>query len=229
MTVVGRIAIVLMVLGMACTRAAYTGRVQGAPAGDADELAVADRAVAGYRVGIRPATDTALRDRVRRVGDAVVGAAKDGPAGERARRLAWELTVVDSPDAHTAAFANGTIFVTAALVRALPTDDALAAALGHAVARVLLRHGAEIATKRSSRSALTELTGLGTGGTSVAELEEDRIAEADWVGLVLAVDAGYDPDKAVEAFDRLGLKDRGERVRKHLPELRDRRTAGNPG
>ena len=47
-----------------------------------------------------------------------------------------------------------------------------------------------------------------------------RDAEADYVGLMLAVDAGYDPDRAMAAFDVLGLRTRGDRVRSRLPELR---------
>jgi predicted Zn-dependent protease len=215
----------VLLLAAACSRAAYTGRVQSAPVADDDELAVADRAVAEYRLRVRPATDAALVDRVRRVGDAIVTAARNGPAGERARRLDWRLTVVDSPDTHTATFANGMIFVSTALVRALPTDDALAAALGHAVARVLLRHGGEASARRSMRDALAAFTSVASNSTSLGEIEEQRIAEADWVGLVLAVDAGYDPDQAVEVFDRLGLRARGEQVQERLPELRERRAA----
>jgi len=216
--------VVPLVLGLAvgCTRSAYTGRVRGSSESDDEASARADRAVASYRRGLRPATDPAATARVDHVAGALVDAAKAGPASARASAVTWEFSVVDSPETTIASFANGTIVVHSGIVRALPTDDALAAMLGHAVARVLLGHDAELASRRRAGHALPALAemGVSVSGGSRSEIEARQDEEADWVGLVLAVDAGYDPDRAAEAFDRLGLRDRGDAVRKRLPELR---------
>jgi predicted Zn-dependent protease len=217
-----QVALVALALAAACTRSAYTGRFRSPSEPDEQDLALAERAVASYRRGVRPATDPATSARVERVSRAIVDAAKAGPAGARAASVGWQFVVVESPEAIVASFANGVVFVHAGTVRALPSDDALAATLGQAVARVLLRHDEEVASRRSSRHAAPPIGDSISVGSSRSELEATQDAEADWVGLVLAVEAGYDPDRAMEAFDRLGLRERGDAVRKRLPELRAR-------
>ncbi len=212
----------LLVLAVACSRTAYTGRLQTTYRSDDEDVALADQAVASYRLSVRPASQPALTERVDRVLHALIEAAKAGPAADRAQHLTWQSTVVESPEPTVASFPNGTLFVSTALLRVLDDDAALAAALGHAVARVLLRHGAEGATRYAREGALGMIP-TGTGfGSSRTERGEEREAEADWVGIVLAVDAGYDADRAVALFDRLGWKERGDRVRKRLPELHER-------
>jgi predicted Zn-dependent protease len=212
----------VLVLADACARTAYTGRFQSTYRTEDEEMAVADRAVAAYRKGVRPVTDPAMRARVAHVADAIVGVAKNGPASERARRLPWEVVVVEGPDSSVASFPNGVIFVQAALIRLMPSDDALGAMLGNAVARILLRHGEEVASRSTSKRSLAAMGDFGSFGSSRADLAAEQDEEADYVGCLLAVEAGYDPDRIVTAYDTLGLKERGERLRKRLPELRER-------
>jgi predicted Zn-dependent protease len=221
-------AVALLALATACTRGAPSGRLDSSRVADDDSLALAARAVAQYRLRVRPSTDTAMTARAARVGQAIIDAAKAGPAGEPAGRLAWQIVVVESPNTTVATFANGTIFVDAGIVRALPTDDALAAALGQAVARILLWQGADSGARRA-RNGLAALAGMIPSSRQMSESERARAEEADYAGLVLAIEAGYDLDRALEVFDRLGLKERGERARERAPELREvgvRKTAG---
>ena len=71
----------ILLLADACARTAYTGRFQSTYRTEDEEMAVADRAVAAYRKGVRPVTDPAMRARVAHVADAIVAVAKTGPAG----------------------------------------------------------------------------------------------------------------------------------------------------
>ena len=218
-TVLGLLA--LLLVADACSRTAYTGRFRNTYRSEDEELEIANGAVASYRKGVRPVTDPAMRARVAKVADAIIGAAKAGPAGERARRLPWEVVVVEGPDTSVASFPNGVIFVQAALVRLMPSDDALGAMIGNAVARVLLRHGEEVASRSTSKSRLASM-GEFVSGTSRTDLAEEQDAEADYVGCLLAIEAGYDLDRIVTAYETLGLKSRGDRLRERLPELRER-------
>jgi predicted Zn-dependent protease len=212
----------VLLLADACARTAYTGRFQSTYRTEDEEIAVAEQAVAAYRKSVRPVTDATMRARVAHVADALVAVAKTGPAGERARRLSWEVVVVEGPDGNVASFANGAIFVQAALVRSMPHDDALAAVLGTAVARVLLRHGEESSSRSTSKRRLASMGDLSSFGSSRVDLADEQDEEADYVGCLLAVEAGYDPDRVVAAYDTLGLKQRGDRLRERLPELRER-------
>ncbi len=207
----------------ACARSAYTGRFRHASyRTDDEQMAITERAVASYRKGVHPVTDPAMRTRVAHVADVILVAAKAGPAAERAQQLPWEIVAVEGPDQSVASFPNGVIFVQAALVRAMPNDDALAAMVGTAVARVLLRHGEEAASRREANHRLTDLAQFSNFGSSRVDLAEAQDEEADYVGCLLAVEAGYDPDRIVTAYDTLGLKERGDQLRKRLPELRER-------
>jgi predicted Zn-dependent protease len=215
-------AVALVLVASGCARTAYTGRFQSTYRTEDEEIAFADGAVDAYRKGVRPVTDAAMRTRVAHVADAIVAAAKTGPAAERARRMAWEVVVIEGPDTNIASFPNGVMFVQAALVRSMPHDDALAAVLGTAVARVLLRHGEEAASRSTSARRLPSMGDFGSFGSSRRDLADEQDEEADYVGCLLAVEAGYDPDRIVTAYDTLGLKERGARLRERLPELRER-------
>jgi hypothetical protein len=212
---------VLLAMAAACSQPAPTGRLGSTHVAGDEDMAFARRAVAEYRLRVRPSADTAAIARVDVVTHAILTAVKAGPAAEHAAKLPWTVVVVDGPDTTVATFPNGTIFVAAGLVRALPTDDSLATAVAAAVARVLLWNGSESAGRRAARTALATFAGLRPSTRSLVASEKLRTEEADYVGVALAVQAGYDLDRALETFDRLGLKARGERVREHMSELRE--------
>jgi predicted Zn-dependent protease len=221
--------LLLVGIAVACDRNPYTGRLQSFAA--AENEALADKAARQYRQRIRPYGDAAAVARVTRITASLVDAAKTGPGGEHARQLAWEAIVTDQPDTDVATFSNGKIFVPGALVRVAANDAELAAALGSAVARVLSRHESErMARREIGRSEVSPLGGAPSFSSErAAELAATQAEEADWVGLVLATRAGYDPDLAVRVFDRLGDPARATRLREKLPALRaERSTAGEP-
>jgi len=219
-----RAPFVVALIGMvACSRTANTGRLANDSRQDDRDFAA--RAVAEYRQRVRPSTDAVAIERLARVARSLVDATKTGGERDRARDLVWDIVLIDSPDTNVATFPTGAIFVEAGLLRGLHTDDALAAVIGQAMARALMRHSAEVADNRASGQQMLALTGMG-GGTSRGDLATRHTEEADYLGLVLAVDAGYDPDRAVVLFDDLGLRERGKRAREHLPALRAKRTEG---
>jgi hypothetical protein len=214
-----------LLVAAACAQPSHTSRLGSARVVGEEDMVFAERAVAQYRLRVRPSTDAPATGRVEAVARAILNVVKAGPAREHAEKLAWELVVVDGPGTTVATFPNGAVFVEAGLVRALPTDDALACAVGAAVARVLLWNGSDSAARRAARAALASFGGLRPSTRSLAESEKERTEEADYVGAALAVQAGYDLERAIAMFDRLGLGERGDRVREHLPELRELRSA----
>ena len=166
--------------------------------------AITARAVAEYRLRLRPSTDVAARDRLARVVRALITAAEAGPAGARAKQVRWEITLVESPNTTVATFPNVTTFVDAGVLRRIPeSDDALAGVIGHALARTLLAHEGEVATRRIVGREMMAYYGMGPG-TSRGDVAARQTEEADYVGLLLAVGAGYDPDRAILLFEQLG-------------------------
>jgi predicted Zn-dependent protease len=219
-TAMRRIVLVGALLVAACTRTPYTGRVQTLGIDENEALERADRAAAQYRLSIRPVTDRATVERVDRVSSRLVDAARTGPAAARVARLSWEFVVADGAETTVAVLENGKIFLGAALVRMAATDDELAGPIGHAVAEVILRHPSERVRPSFVPSAVAETLGVGGGSETRNKLEAEQTDEADWVGLLLATQAGYDPELVLHMFDRLGESARAARLRTRLPELR---------
>jgi predicted Zn-dependent protease len=214
-TVRHALVVTMLAVATACSRGPG-GRLHATAPGD-DDLALASRAVGEYRRRVRPSSDAAAVARLARVSGALVDAAKAGTARDRAAALPWDIVLVESPNSNVATFTNGTIFVDAGLLRLVPTDDALAGALGQAIVRPLLHEGGG----RGGRIRGGDMLDFG-GGASRVDRATRESEEADYEGLVLAVDAGYDPELAVGAFDQLGLRERAEAAREHLPALKER-------
>jgi predicted Zn-dependent protease len=214
--IVRALVVAVLAVATACSRGPG-GRLHVTAPGD-DDLALAARAVGEYRRRIHPSSDAAAVARLARVSGALVEAAKNGTARDRATALPWEIVLVDSPDSNVATFANGTIFVDAGVLRLVPTDDALAGALGQAIVRPLLHEGGRHGGGRMRGSDMLDFG----GGASHVDRATRESEEADYEGLVLAVDAGYDPELAIGAFDQLGLHERGEAAKEHLPALKER-------
>jgi predicted Zn-dependent protease len=206
---------------VACARSPYSRRYQSMGLDENEALARADRAAEQYRRRIRPVTDPATIERVTRVTTKLVAAAKTGPAGEHAARLSWETVVADDAGTEVAVLENGKIFLGGALVRLAKTDAELAWPIGRAVAQVLLRHSSERERPRFIPDAAAQALGLGpVSSPDLTPLELAQRNEADDVALLLAEDAGYDPEQVLPMLGRLGEHEREARLRNHLPELR---------
>jgi beta-barrel assembly-enhancing protease len=101
------------------------------------------------------------------------------------------------------ALPGGHIFVGRGLIELMHSEDALAAALGHEIEHVDLRH----CTEREQTEA--ELRNLGPLGSLVgipvevfmAGYSKDQELEADRDGTTLAVQAGYSPEGILQLFD----------------------------
>jgi predicted Zn-dependent protease len=102
-------------------------------------------------------------------------------------------------------------------------EASLAIVLGHEIAHAVAKHSAEQMTKSSNSSTLIQLGGaiasaMGVGetatqlGTAVAtqglsllslKYSRDNESEADYMGLVFAALAGYDPQVAISFWQRM--------------------------
>ncbi|MBD2021601.1 M48 family metalloprotease, partial [Leptolyngbya sp. FACHB-36] len=119
------------------------------------------------------------------------------------------------------ALPGGQVFITAALLKRLTSEAQLAGVLGHEVAHVIGRHGAEHLAKQQLGQALVTAVGVASsdgqaGGQQAAVLaqavnqlvglrygREDEL-ESDRLGLRFMTEAGYDPEGIVELMKVLG-------------------------
>jgi len=131
---------------------------------------------------------------------------------------AWEVNVIQQDEVNAWCMPGGKMAVYTGLINQLqPSDDELAAVIGHEIAHALREHSREQVSQQMATglgvSVLAAITGsqatadLGTQLSNVMfTLPNSRTheLEADRIGVELAARAGYDPRAAVSLWQKMG-------------------------
>ncbi len=131
------------------------------------------------------------------------------------RELPWEVVVFEDDSPNAFALPGGKVGVHTGLLKIARSEDQLAAVIGHELAHVWLRHGAErVSQQYASQAALTAvqaygesqgngsssqvmaLIGLGAQVGVLLPFSRKHESEADRLGQQLMAEAGYDPAAA---------------------------------
>ncbi|RMH08347.1 MAG: M48 family peptidase [Nitrospirae bacterium] len=178
-------------------------------------------------------TDPREVEPVQRVAKRIIAAAKVSKYAERAKKFAWEVTVIkDDKTKNAWALPGGKIAVYTGIFPVAKNEAGLAAVLGHEVVHALARHGAErmsqglVAQFGLQAASILLSTGGGLGpqmnrvvmqalglGAQVGILlpfSRSHESEADYVGLLLAAQAGYDPREAIRLWQRMAAASEGQ-------------------
>ena len=134
----------------------------------------------------------------------------------------WEVHVLKSDEVNAWCMAGGKMAVYTGLLQKIqPTDDELAAVMGHEISHALLSHQAEkISRAQMQKAGITagvlagalfgvNLGGMATLADSVATLglqlpnSREAESEADKVGIELAAKAGFNPEAAVTLWQKM--------------------------
>jgi len=136
-----------------------------------------------------------------------------------APRWSWEVNVISSDEVNAWCMPGGKIAVYSGLLTKLdPTDEELAAVMGHEIAHALREHGRERASEQVAQqlgvNVLSMALGLGDVGAQLTQtlldvtlsLPHSRTheTEADRIGVELAARSGYDPRAAVSLWQKMG-------------------------
>lgn len=165
---------------------------------EADEIQIG-RHIAGNLLGAAPLVNNPqLQSYVNRVGRWVAS------SSERPD-LKWTFGVIESNDVNAFAAPGGYIFVTGGLYRLLRDEAELAGVLGHEIGHVVRKHHLKVLQKSQAIGVGSDLlkkqigdkkiakTLIGSGAEILARgLDKSAEFEADRIGVVLAVRAGYD-------------------------------------
>lgn len=206
-----------------CVTNPYSGKRQLLLTTEAQEVKLGVQAYAemtGPGSAVVLNEDPAWLGPLQRVGQAIAAVA-DKPEFE------WEFRLIDDPDQVNAwCVSGGKIAFYTGIYPILQDEAGMAIVMGHEVAHALLRHGGErIAANLLTRSVMDVTAGalkdnknknlilaaVGVGSQVGLLLPYNRSQEtvADKLGLMLAAQAGYDPEAAIGVWQRMAARGGG--------------------
>ncbi|MEZ5962317.1 MAG: M48 family metallopeptidase [Planctomycetota bacterium] len=201
----------------ACGTVAETGRIQLKLFNEEQMTQMGLEGYAEACKDYRIITGTPEAQMVERVGRKIAAAS--------GRDYAWEFRLLDAPKTINAfCLPGGKVAVYSGLLQVTQNEDALAAVMGHEVAHATSGHGNERVSQGqaselliSGAGAFVGLTGLSTelkdtvmkginAGVSLGVLmpySRSHESEADEIGLLFLIRAGYDPNEAPRLWERM--------------------------
>jgi len=168
--------------------------------------------------------DPVQNERVRRIGQRIAASVGDALPGAQ-----WEFVVFDAPQTVNAfALPGGKVGVYTGLLNLSASDDEVAIVMGHEIAHVTARHGAE----RMSQGVLVALGGIALDASTQGKKNHDLLlagyglaaaggtlafsrsheSEADYIGIRYAAKAGYNPMAAVSFWQKMAKASPGAKM-----------------
>jgi len=158
-------------------------------------------------------------DRIRKAAE--LWAASEGQSGFL-NDYEWEYNLIESDEVNAWAMPGGKIVFYSGIMPVTENETGIAVVMGHEVAHAILNHGQQRASAsilqqlgavginilladQSREARALFLTLYGAGSTLFGTLPYSRAheIEADKTGLILMIIAGYDPETAVEFWERM--------------------------
>lgn len=222
---VGALVLSLGIVG--CESDPYTGRSQLLMTSVGEEMQMGAQAYDQIKSDpkIKPSQDPREIEPVKRAAARIIEAAKRSKYADRAKQFQWEVTVIkDDKTANAFALPGGKMAVYTGIFPVAKTEAGLAAVMGHEVVHALARHGAERMSQGQLTNAALQVAGAAVGATGgnpllgqatmaalgvgaqvgvLLPFSRQHESEADFVGILLAADAGYDPQESVHLWERM--------------------------
>ena len=216
-----------IMLTSGCETNPYTGRSQLLMTSVAEEMQLGAQAYSQVKNDpkVKQSQDPREIEPVKRVAARIIEAAKRSKYAEMAKQFQWEVTVIkDDKTMNAFALPGGKIAVYTGIFPVAKTEAGLAAVLGHEVTHALARHGAERMSQGQLTNAALQVIGAAAGasgmnpvlsqgamaalgaGAQVGVLlpfSRSHESEADYIGILLAADSGYDPRESVHLWERM--------------------------
>ena len=204
-----------------------TGRKQNILVSDEQVLSLSNQQYQEYMKSAKASTNATNTAMVKRVGQNIANAVvsylqKNGLAAE-VSNYKWEFNLVQDKSVNAFCMPGGKIVVYEGLLPVTQDESSLAIVVGHEVAHAVAKHSAErlsnelrkqygsqilgavlqgAGASTNLQSISSTVFGIGTtlGGAAYSRSQE---SEADRLGLIFAAMAGYDPNVAVNFWQRM--------------------------
>jgi predicted Zn-dependent protease len=179
-------------------------------------------------------TDVAHTQMVKNVGARIQKAVETYCAqnnlSDRIAGYQWEFNLVEDSNVNAFAMPGGKVVVYTGLIPVAQNEDGLAVVMGHEISHVIARHGSErmsqgllvemggialseaMAKSPSATSDLfTKSYGMGTQYGILLPYSRKQETEADHLGLIFMAMAGYNPNTAVDFWQRMAASSKGSK------------------
>lgn len=203
-----------------------TGRTHRISVSDEQVLSLSNQEYTKYMASAKKSTDAANTAMVQRVGRRLANAVetylKNNGYANDLKNYSWEFNLVQDGSANAFCMPGGKIVVYEGLLPYTRNETGLAIVLGHEIAHAVAKHSAEQLSKQQNQqigtnilgNVLNQAVGSGVGdiASSVAgqyfsfrnlKYSRDNETEADYMGLIFAAMAGYDPQEAIPFWKRM--------------------------
>ena len=218
--------VALMTACGTASKVPLTGRTHRLSVSDAQLLSLSNQEYTKFMASAKRSTDAKNTAMVQRVGRNLANAVEtylrnNGYANE-VKNFQWEFNLVQDKQANAFCMPGGKIVVYEGLLPYTQNEASLAIVLGHEIAHAVAKHSAEQLTKQMNQQMGTNILGtvlnstVGSGVGDVAaqvaggyfsfrnlKYSRDNESEADYMGLIFAAMAGYDPANAVTFWKRM--------------------------
>ena len=225
------IALMLLMVAPVSAQTKYTVPVTGRKVklwvSDEQVLSLSSQEYENYLKSVKISTDATNTALVKKVGQRLATAVetylKENNRLDAIQNYQWEFNLVQDNTANAFCMPGGKIVVYEGLLPVTQSESALAIVLGHEIAHAVAKHSAEqLSTKVKQQmgakvlGAVLGATGVNNTtsiltqtafslGTKLGSLKYSRNneSEADYMGLIFAAMAGYDPSVAVSFWQRM--------------------------
>lgn len=226
-------ALLLSILLSGCQTNPYTNRSQFLlmPSGQMSQMGAAQYSEVLQDPKVIISKDPKEIEPVKRVAARIIEAAKRSKYADEAKGFDWEVTVIKDDNTKNAwALPGGKIAVYTGIFPMAKNEAGLAAIMGHEVVHALAEHGGErmsqglvaqfgmtaaaiVLSTQGQNPALNALAmqamGLGVQTGVLLPFSRKHESEADYIGILLAGDAGYDPQEAIHIWERMAATSDG--------------------
>lgn len=218
-TVIFIAAVLLAFTG--CARVPYTERQQIMIVSETQEERIGETLFSQIKAEAALSDDPRYNAFIREVGERIASAAEK-PEYE------WEFILIENPSINAFALPGGKVALNTGILPVCRDEAGVAAVMGHEVAHVIARHGAErmsqqqalqigraalsaalLGTSPIAREGLLQAYGLGAQVGVLLPYSRKHELEADRIGLILMARAGYNPEAAIGFWERMTEKGNG--------------------
>jgi len=183
------------------------------------EVAIGRKLAARVKEELTLMADEPVQERVRDIG------AKLAAVCDR-QELVYEFTAVEDKELNAFSLPGGYVFINEGLIKAVKSDDELAAVLAHEIAHITARHAVkryetnlgvqliQLATLAAARSSAAGGLGVAMQAARLAYARQDEL-DADRLAVRYLKAAGFNPAAALTVLER--LEESHQEERHYLP------------